>query len=176
MKKLMVALAAVALATVTQAASIDWTVTVASGLSSTDPAYAGYTVYLCESIAADGFKSEADIADYLYGTTDNSGVTAKKGSRSPYKYQAGATAGGISDADVGMQTVYVVIVSKDGKGYWTMSTEGEVYTTAEKPVEAAFSAETLITTPYTAWAVPEPTSGLLLLLGVAGLALRRKQK
>ena len=29
---------------------------------------------------------------------------------------------------------------------------------------------------YTANAVPEPTSGLLLLLGVAGLALRRKQK
>jgi hypothetical protein len=29
---------------------------------------------------------------------------------------------------------------------------------------------------YTASAVPEPTSGLLLLLGVAGLALRRKQK
>ena len=25
------------------------------------------------------------------------------------------------------------------------------------------------------WNVPEPTSGLLLLLGVAGLALRRKQ-
>ena len=29
---------------------------------------------------------------------------------------------------------------------------------------------------YTTAAVPEPTSGLLLLLGVAGLALRRKQK
>ena len=29
---------------------------------------------------------------------------------------------------------------------------------------------------WTTAAVPEPTSGLLLLLGVAGLALRRKQK
>jgi hypothetical protein len=28
---------------------------------------------------------------------------------------------------------------------------------------------------YAAGAVPEPTSGLLLLIGVAGLALRRKQ-
>lgn len=181
MKKLMIALAAVALATVTQAASIDWSATVASGLSSTDPAYAGYTVYLCKSLADGGFESEDAIGEYLYGTIDNSGSTIKKGSRSPYKYQVIATARGIADADVGMQTVYAVIVSKDGKGYWTTSAQGEVYTTAEKPVEAAFDATTLITTSYTPWKTgpgpdptPEPTTGLLMLVGLAGLALKRK--
>ena len=155
-----------------------WSVEVAS-LSKVDASYEGYNVYLCKTLAKDGFKSEADIANYLYGTGNNSGATVKTGSRSPYSYKANNTAVGISDDDQGMQTVYAVIVSKDGKGYWTVEGSGEVYTTATSPVTAAIDAKTAITGAYTAWAgadpTPEPTSGLLLLLGVAGLALRRKQ-
>ena len=183
MKKLMVALGAVAMAACAQAAAMNWSAEVAKKLSAVDETYAGYTVYLCESLAADGFTSEADIANYVYGTGGTSGTTAKQGSRSPYKYSAIGTAVGIDAADVGMQTVYAVVVSKDGKGYWTASTQGEVYTTALEPEKAVFDFSSTITTAYTPWAgapgpgpVPEPTSGLLLLLGVAGLALRRKQK
>ena len=176
MKKLMIALTAVAMAVCTQAASMDWSIQVAS-LTKVDAAYEGYNVYLCESLAADGFESEADIANYLYGTSGNSGTTAKKTTRSPYKYMADGTAKGISADDEGMQTVYAVIVSKDGEGYWTMQGSGEVYTTATEPKAATFDAAELIKGNYTKWNtgdVPEPTSGLLLLLGVAGLALRRK--
>ena len=179
MKKLLVALGAVAMAACAQAASINWSATVAS-LTTPDSSYVDYNVYLCETLAAEGFKSESDIENYLYGTGGNTGVTTKKGTRSPYTYSATGMATGIDDGDAGMKTVYAVVVSKDGKGYWTAETQGEVYTTALEPVEAKFDFKTIVAGAYTPWAgsepVPEPTSGLLLLLGVAGLALRRKQK
>ena len=182
MKKLMIALAVVAMAACTQAASMKWKATVAS-LSKVDASYEGYNIYLCESLAADGFESEADIANYLYGTSDNTGVTAKSGSRSPYAYTTGTkTARGISADDEGLKTVYAVIVSKDGQGYWSMAAEGEVYTTATEPKVATFDAAELIKGNYTKWnagpgpdPTPEPTTGLLMLVGLAGLALRRKR-
>ena len=183
MKKLMVALGAVAIAACAQAASVDWQATVFSG--SVDASYAGWNVYLCETLAVDGFTSEADIANYLYGTEGNAGATKKSGRDENTKYVASGTAGGIDIADVGMKTVYAVIVSQDGKGYWVGEAQGEVYTTATSPVKADFQMQETVAGAYTPWAgseppgpgpVPEPTSGLLLLLGVAGLALRRKQK
>ena len=183
MKKLMVALGAVAMAAGVQAAAINWAATVGSSMT-VDSSLEGYKVYLCKSIAEGGFEAEADIQTYLYGTSGNEGQTVKNGARPPFAYATSLqSATGISADDVGMQTVYAVIVSKDGKGYWTASTQGEVYTTAESPVTAEFNAIETIKGNYTPWAgapgpgpVPEPTSGLLLLLGVAGLALRRKQK
>ena len=179
----MVALGAVAMAACAQAASIKWQATVFSG--STDASYAGMTVYLCETLAVDGFTSESDIANYLYGTEDNSGSTVKSGRDANTKYSVATTAAGIDDSDVGLKTVYAVVVSKDGKGYWVGEAQGEVYTTATEPVKADFQMQSIVAGAYTPWAgseppgpgpVPEPTSGLLLLLGVAGLSLRRKQK
>lgn len=83
-------------------------------------------------------------------------------------------------ADVGGSTAtkqtnfYMAIISDDGLNVAlsTVSKKMIANATTAMPVTWATSDITV----YTASAVPEPTSGLLLLLGVAGLALRRKQK
>ena len=71
--------------------------------------------------------------------------------------------------------------------FFVVEDNGKVFTSIEKVGVAAATQTTTLTFGSMAsatqnasnWAaadVPEPTSGLLLLLGVAGLALRRKQK
>ena len=171
MKKLMIAAAIVCAAALANAASMNWELY--AGESDV-----GLNVYLCSSIAA--FESESQIAGYLLGTGGNTAVTeeGRDGGEA-----AGFVTGLSADLAGQMQDFYFVIVNKDGTGYWTQAASGEIYTTATEPVSAvADVTELLASTPATAWStgpgpepVPEPTSAMLLLLGVAGLALRRKQ-
>ena len=67
---------------------------------------------------------------------------------------------------------------KDSNGNPTYYLESDALT-AELPFSFSSDAKFTVTNPtswtVTAAAVPEPTSGLLLLLGVAGLALKRKR-
>ena len=173
MKKLMIAAAIVCAAAFANAASMDWKVITGSGT-------AGLNIYICSSIAE--FESEAQIASYLYGTSGNTGVAASQ-SRGAWFGNSGVV-GGISAADIGTgKTFYAVVVDASGKGYYTMNGTAEVYDNNPSPVKGELNMATLIASGnYTAWAggpgpepIPEPTSGLLLLLGVAGLALKRKQ-
>ena len=62
--------------------------------------------------------------------------------------------------------------------YYTMEdAAGNVFTSATKNTKAlATATATIAFASGGSWAaVPEPTSGLLLLLGMAGLALKRKR-
>ena len=172
MKKLMIAAAIVCAAAVSQAASMSWKVL-------TDAT--GETVYICST--GSGFASLADIIAAEYGTAGNTGTTTTSG-RAPATWTgAEGVATGISLDDVGMQTFYAVVVDSSGKGYYAIAGSGEVYTTSSSPeVGLVDMAATIAGGNYTPWAggpgpepVPEPTSAMLLLLGVAGLALRRKQ-
>ena len=72
------------------------------------------------------------------------------------------------------------MVSSDGKGYWTMAGTGEIYTTSTEPTMGSLDMTSKLATAYTPWKggsgdIPEPTSGLLLLVGGAMLALRRRR-
>ena len=67
-----------------------------------------------------------------------------------------------NNSDAAAATEYA-IVSDPGKAYSGMD--------AKFTASGVFSAST----PWQSTAVPEPTSGLLMLLGVAGLALRRRR-
>ena len=177
MKKLMIAAAVVALAAVSQAASISWSIKTEAGQGAT---YNNYRVYICETLAADGFKSEAEISGYLLGTAGNTGTLVNN------RGQAQSTGAvlGLDNAKSGQtQAFNVVIVAADGSGYWTTPGSAQIYTTETTHDDYSnLSINTLLAGTKTDWStgpgpepVPEPTSAMLLLLGVAGLALRRKQ-
>jgi len=180
MKKLMIALAVVAFAAVSQAAQIKWAVNTASGTGAT---YANYKVYICSSLATGGFTSESSISGYLLGTSGNSAtIKNNRGADA-----SSGTVGGLDNAKSGeMQNFYVVIVDKASSGYWTTTGSAQIFTTETSHTDYSLAdASGLLSGAKTTWAqtttppgpgpVPEPTSALLLLIGVAGLSLRRRR-
>ena len=74
--------------------------------------------------------------------------------------------------------VYMAILNTDGDYVYLHSLDGQVVQAADV-TKISFSSTSTpsksIATSDNGWyAVPEPTSGLLMLLGMAGLALKRK--
>lgn len=176
MKKLIIALAVAVSAGIVNAASVNWSIT------ASDAGAADLKIYVCSQIIQ--FASEGDIAGYLYGTGGNTGALA------PGRSGVSATSmvTGVDDSLSGKSvTLNFVIVSKDGKGYYTGSAVGEVYTTATQPTPAKWDASNALAGDYTPWKqddppgpgpdpIPEPTTGLLFVLGAGLMALRRKAK
>ena len=168
MKKLTLMIGAIALAMGVQAAAVDWKV-------SSTAATENYNVYLLTSIA-DSYESVADIANAAL----ISGTIAKNGRN----YTASGTAIAEAITAASMKEVYWVIV--DGSGapttYNYVKTDMSAFVYDPDNQESSpgsFSSVTaadMLAGPRGSFgAVPEPTSGLLVLLGMAGLALKRKR-
>ena len=112
------------------------------------------------------YGSKLTTAD-ASGTTNNSG---KKTLADPTDYASGKTA-------------YAALIYTYGSGadLYYMSNIGSAYVEGLMDVDVSYMGQKLFgdaSGSATAWstaAVPEPTSGLLMLLGMAGLALRRKR-
>lgn len=171
MKKLMTFAVALCAAVVTNAASVVWQV---SGSTATE----NYQVFLVGAVS-DSWKSVADLASdaAAYGTAGTSGTIAKSGR----VFAAGPYSASIDSISKTSADVYFVIVSgadATGYNYVKVDLSGYAYEGAESASGTYLTtADTLLAgTSGTFGAVPEPTSGLLLLLGGAGLALRRKRK
>lgn len=182
MKKLMIMLAAVTAAVVTQAASVNWSVAGRTfAPSGDDPATNGraknYLVYVFEASTYDAVIAKlasGDVAGAIAGAVDSGRTTA-----------AGATSGSItgitgntyemflvafdtySAADAGIDTAKNYLVSEKISG----ATFGET----DMASSIDYTASNFGSASWTAVSAPEPTSGLLLLLGMAGLALKRKR-
>ena len=175
MKKLVVVAAVALAAACSQAASVSWNLT---GTASD----VGLKAYVVETLSE--FASESDIQTAALGTSGNSATFA--GARTGSSAQG--TVRGLDDSKSGQtQNFYYVIVSSDGKGYWSSGVQSaEIYTTATTHQDSKVAASTFMTGNYTAWSTggggggsgggPEPTAGLLRRVGGAMLALRRKQK
>ena len=181
MKRLMILTAIVAVACTANAGSFIWGF---GGGAYTDHTGADYTdgtalLFLGTVTASEsGFNTSAatliatagyDANWYSYGNVDTDNLSS-------------------SDAVSGTSgiTYSLVLVEKSGvttldnfEGYYTLttgtSTEGAIPGATTTLYADMVNYDAMIQTSNQMSAVPEPTSGLLILLGMAGLALKRKR-
>ena len=182
MKKLIMGLAAVALAGSLHAATAAW------GMSNDGAkTYANATVYMILNSNFDAAISAlnaggSDIATTMAGYNIGDAVKVLSGKGAGNGAYGSATAGdsynwilvmsnGATIAD-GMQYYSTAAIS-----YATMDAAGAIATGAATPQKYSLvdTSTNLFTGTSGTVGSPEPTSGLLLLLGVAGLALKRKR-
>ena len=163
----MIALGAVAMAAGVQAASIDWAY---AGATEAD---AGKMVYIIAGDTAQQTWESVAAIEAAAIANGGSGTIAKNGRN----YTIDQTTAYEIAAD---SSAYFVIVSVDQKKYGVSDVQDVsalIYDPQkQESSKGVFDAGTLGLNPTKEFKdVPEPTSGLLLLLGVAGLALRRRR-
>lgn len=175
MKKLLITVVVLGVSICASAASFNWSV--ANDWFSPDGNNdLEGTAYFFDA----GTHSMATIADGLA----NSGLAALSGNLGSKALEYG----GLSDfAGTGFNydgtaptsiTGFLIVVSEDEKNYWTVGETTVTVTDAIKGgKQAVFNFGTIDNASWTGAVgnAPEPTSGLLVLLGMAGLALRRRR-
>ena len=185
MKKLMIAACAVAFAAAAQAAQFVWNITDADDGDLS--AFAYNTVYIMDSPLASGLTLAAlqESAYTLMGDTvsENGKSALLDDGRS---VETGAITF-LSGADEKFTKSFVaVIVNTAEDGYFTMEMNNlQGYSSTDNTEETRIDGNAVAAaweangSQYSSFGgggdTPEPTSGLLLLIGVAGLALKRKR-
>jgi hypothetical protein len=177
MKKLMIALAAVVSAVAVQAASVSWNFGVAAMDSTYMPAVGNVEISALSESWSSAFNGEGSAMFAISGTTDAGGVFA-----TGTEWTVKTTATLWNDAmDTSADYVYSYVFTMPALPSDDPSIQSALASIAGDITAALdpFGMGTLPSIEQAAaagWtAAPEPTSGLLLLLGVAGLALKRKR-
>ncbi len=174
MKKLLATLSAIMIGVAANAAAVNWQANAIQ--SSPDTAVAaGWLVQIYSSTVAYSYEAakEGSIATWATGSTVAAGTTFR------------ATGSGTQENGT-TASYYAVIYDAASvaaaKNYIVSDNVSVTINAAGSAGGLSFGAMTNTTTAnkflnssWTAAAVPEPTSGLLLLLGMAGLALKRKR-
>ena len=191
MKKLLIALSAVVVATVSQAAAVDWSIgNNAWTLNNDTKPVAGYTVYLINggtaldtiAKAIDGKTGEFNASQtWVFGnaSTDNGKGRVSETTTTTDKLTRGTSYDFsvlIIDATNTSDIRYIVSGTSSMAAYSATDGDEAAGITFGSDSFGANALTYNATTAANGWAaVPEPTSGLLMLLGMAGLALRRRR-
>ena len=192
MKKLMIAAAIVCAAAFAQAATYNWTASAGWISPDDDVGLAGKQVYFFN---ANDISKSALLADLTMANIesyalklDNNSITAATGDDGDF-YVTGKAGSYVFDGGKGdVANAYALIVDSAGGNDYAYAIDTSV-TISDAHVSGsalAFNFADTVTgaTGGAGWTqigspgplpIPEPTSGLLMLLGVAGLALRRKR-
>lgn len=176
MKKLVMFCLCVAMSVALHAATANWSVTKVyqPGTETAASGYIGYLFEVSSSITIENVT--AAINDGSFATTYASSALANGATTSTGSLIK--TGLGSYDASSGTVSWFTVIFDagsvSEANNYIVTGTASQTFTSATGAKAASF---TNIGTTYTwnSMAVPEPTSGLLMLIGLAGLALRRRR-
>ena len=180
MKRIIAMLAIVVCAATASASSVTW------GLQTGDVLDAGKvdggTAYLMYSMGTVDFSKFATMDKFDATSLAAVGLDTTIDS---FAYSATKTTGNISVTPTGTKTstnanigggaksMYIVVIDSDGTDIAYTATAVSVNVQNSTMAINATKAASAFT--YATASVPEPTSGLLLLLGMAGLALKRKR-
>ena len=188
MKKLLLATVAAVLGLAASAASLDWTTWAYINDGSSDSDWiSGGQAYLVLVTDTDSFAVADDLsitggsivngASFADGSANGSwNDTSALVSGTTYYFAVIATTDGSSATSVPTTGYYAVDMNGDtgtASGFYEVTWNGDTGGVFE--ADGGFAGAAM-TTAVGGEPIPEPTSGLMLLLGVAGLALRRKQK
>ena len=176
MKKLIIAACAAMLGIAANAAQVEWGMTGVTDSPDVNKA-AGWAVYVMDASTYDTFtgKTGAEVAAYVAANKVAQGTTASGRTGVSATVTGGSYAGGdtvnsymvlFNNADAASATYYAYTPTAST----TISAGGADGT-------IAYGTFTAATTSTGGWhqAIPEPTSGLLMLVGLGALALRRRR-
>lgn len=177
MKKLGIALAIAIAAACGNAASVQWSMS--SITDSPDAAKAaGWAAYFMDASTYDAFTALTGDAVASYVTDKALYSSASKNNRGQIIVQQTDGNYAIGDTISGYMVLFDASSASDAKNYaYTAVNNGTVGDAGANVTMnfGTFASATSATGGWTTTAVPEPTSGLLMLLGMAGLALRRRR-
>ena len=168
----MIAALAIAVGVMAHAATVNWSINAIQ--SSPDVSVgAGWLVQVYDSSVSYNYADAkaATLATWVTGSTVAAGAT--------FRAAGSTTMDNGTSKDV-YAVIYDAATVADAKNYIVSDVLSLTANAAGSPVTATFGAMTGTTAANkflnSSWtAVPEPTSGLLMLLGMAGLALRRRR-
>ncbi len=179
MKKLFIVLAAMAMSIAAQAATAKWSANTVNQVGTSDKA----TGYLCVFIESSAYSHDNAVAAIAAGNTDFATTYAKAGASKTTTSGAASASGWGAYGNSETVTGYLVIFNAS-----TIADATQAYVTAEasgttgaagQQASLAFGNQGTATSSASNWKTvgdaPEPTSAILLLMGGAMLALRRKR-
>ena len=191
MKKIMIACVAVAMAAVAQAATVNWTITniYSPSDSTAKVAAGGMSAWLFVTANSTDVTTGIPVTTMaaVQAVLDSGDLTGLTSLAAAHASNTGAGsiggATGLTGFSSGTLTAFAVVVDStdlaSAENYFLVgggATKNATFTSATGAKTLIWGDQTSYTQGAGKWtAVPEPTSGLLMLLGMAGLALRRKR-